>query len=620
MTKSQNQAMRRLVVVGLTTGQAKAIAGQVDRWTNCCGPEWTVARLKQLKVMLLHRAAGVDYPSPPWIACKNGVPKGPFRILFTRTGIKHLSRALNALMCYSTYVAGHVTPKQWEKFRASVEEPTPVTREIPIWEMVPVRSRFRSKRPAIIPFGRVHLGGTFVPIRMFRSYETRSVPEVDIQRWFSHHAADPLVVAKMTENPELFAEDLLSLVEAYRFNRRADGLSTIGKISFIQEPGYKLRAVANPNRVLQHLLLPLKKVVSDALYQKSRDHTKDQEAGVLQVQEWLRTGKTVHSVDLSDATNNFPLSLQVRSLHRLLGESWRAHIDLFEECSKGLWSVKDPSEECWRAMRWTKGQPLGLGPSFVSFAYAHHLLVEWCGRKLPVSRRLYAIVGDDIAIADDELHRQYMDALTHLGIPVSRDKTLSSPHFAEFAGKAITPQKVIVAPKWKLCSDHNFIDVARLYGPKSITLLRRRQRLVVQLLALLPEWEGGLGWNPQGLPIEDRLAASDMILRCLQSEGQGGTLGLCRRALTKLVYEREPCAPLRGWVTRSAQVPTGTFRPFLNRVIHSLGLDEVVLPPDYPITGLPEYRFTVGGEVDKRSPLEILEGKLHPVLQPTKLK
>lgn len=611
MSLRQNQAFRRLVMVGLTNGQAIAIQSVVNRWVDNNGPEWTVDRLKQLKLWLLHRAAGVDKPAPPWFAHASGKAKGPFRVLFDRVDAKALSRALNAVMCYSAFVSNVVTPKQWKKFQSSVESPTPLTREIPIWNMV--KSCLRT-RPIAVPWGRVQQSGTFVPVRRMCSFETRSVPETELSEWFHHHASEPLVVTKMLQNPELFAEDLLALVGAYCNNMRHDGISAIGKISFIQETGFKLRAVANPNRVLQHLLLPLKKVVTNALNRKTRDYTRDQEAGITVVQKWLKAGLTVHSVDLSDATNNFPLSLQVRTLHRLLGNAWKAHIDLFEECSKGSWSVKDPISGYWRAMRWEKGQPLGLGPSFVSFAYAHHLLVEWCGRGLPASEKRYAILGDDIAIASDTLYHRYIAALDHLGIPISRDKTLSSPHLAEFAGKAITPEKVIVAPKWRLCSDHNFLDIARLYGPRSKTLLRRRQRAVIDLIALLPEWEGGLGWNPRGLPFEKRLAITAPVRRCLESEDQGSTLGLCRRVLTKLTYERKPLLSLSAYEDRSAHAPTRASRSLLGRVITTLSLEGVVLPPNWVGNWLPGYRYRNGGETDNRSPLEILEGKLRPLL------
>jgi len=48
--------------------------------------------------------------------------------------------------------------------------------------------------------------------------------------------------------------------------------------------------------------------------------------------------------------------------------------------------------------------------------------------------------------------------------------------------------------------------VCRQLGPKSLGLLRPQQRKVARALASVPEWYGGLGFNPRGESLETRTA------------------------------------------------------------------------------------------------------------------
>jgi len=100
------------------------------------------------------------------------------------------------------------------------------------------------------------------------------------------------------------------------------------------------------------------------------------------------------------------------------------------------------------------------------------------------------------------LYRQLMESW---GVGISKDKTLESNTTAEFLGRIITPNRVIHGLKWKgRVSDDSFVDFVRNIGPGALTLLRPRQRAMIDFVAPLPE-PYGLGWNPSGLPIEERL-------------------------------------------------------------------------------------------------------------------
>ena len=82
----------------------------------------------------------------------------------------------------------------------------------------------------------------------------------------------------------------------------------------IQEPGFKLQAVANPGRIYQAALKPLGDALYNLLPSLSWDCTHNQSKPFDVIQDQLHKGLPTFSVDLSDATSHFPLSLQMEAL------------------------------------------------------------------------------------------------------------------------------------------------------------------------------------------------------------------------------------------------------------------------------------------------------------------
>jgi len=284
----------------------------------------------------------------------------------------------------------------------------------------------------------------------------------------------------------------------------------IGKISLIQEPGFKLRAVANPNRVLQSALQPLKVALGKTLARIDQDCTFDQYSGVETVRNWLRGGKQVYSVDLSDATNLFPLDFTQSVLVQWADgqqegqrEIYRSLVDIFTESSRMPFYSK--IDGVTRVHKFTRGQPLGLGPSFFAFSLSHHQLVRTICEHTKVDYDCYRILGDDIVINHPEVYKQYRISLTKLGCSVSEQKSMTSSDVAEFAGKIITKGAIIPQFKWREISDLNVVDFVRNIGPSSVSLLKPRQRSLINFLSEVPTFLGGLGWNPAGKPLEERL-------------------------------------------------------------------------------------------------------------------
>jgi hypothetical protein len=270
----------------------------------------------------------------------------------------------------------------------------------------------------------------------------------------------------------------------------------VGRVGLIQEPGYKLRAVANPGRVFQRVLEPLGDSIYSLLKHLPWDCTFEQSKALPHLQKALASGRTVSSIDLSGATDWFPLSLQIHVLAWLLKDS-PGLVDLFEEISQSTWVMPKHGE-----ISWSRGQPLGLYPSFGSFALTHGLLLlGLCGKEY---NHQFFVLGDDVVILDTQIADKYMTLLRELGCPYSDSKTIRSDKLAEFAGKIVTPTEVIPQLKWRDVSDDSFVDIARLLGPRSVRLMNYRQRRVIRFIAEVPDFLGGLGWNPKGKPLEDR--------------------------------------------------------------------------------------------------------------------
>jgi hypothetical protein len=178
-------------------------------------------------------------------------------------------------------------------------------------------------------------------------------------------------------------------------------------------------------------------------------------------------------------------------------------VNLFCDLSKASWYMPHYGEISWR-----RGQPLGLYPSFGAFALTHGCLLlgllnkEWDNH--------FFILGDDVVILDDQLAQDYYQMLMHLGCPVSLQKSLHSNSLCEFGGKIISANSVISQYKWRGISDDSFVDIAKIIGPKSLALFMPRQVKIIKRLSQIPDFLGGLGWNPKGLPLEVR--CSDKLI------------------------------------------------------------------------------------------------------------
>lgn len=504
----QSSVTFRLEVVGLPPVFSIPFARLVSRWSVCSGEEWTIQRIKSLKVDLLRVQSNLP-PLSTWVKKKNGSFAGVIGSLFRYASLsdKNFIVVLQSLMVYSIFQFSTAKPSQLKKFSDAVRQPS-----IPIDGCFSAKfSLAVQKYTGKVKIDRPEWGNSLI---LYRGSPTKTCPVMpgeprrnqseEILANFNYFRFPPEHSELYAYYEELYLPVLRNLSDTkylprYLPSRPPCPLDIMGgRIGLIQEPGGKLRSVANPYLVHQLALKP----IGDAIYKLARrlpwDCTHDQSLPFQTLQDHLSKRAIVHSVDLSSATDRFPLSIQIDLLKAVFGPC--KDVELIETLSRSVWTFLGSE------ISWSTGQPLGLFPSFGMFTVTHGFLLWFlngCSHN-----NMFFVLGDDVVILNDNLHKKYMKILSDWNVPWSPDKSISSDSLCEFAGKVITDKYVITQMKWRQISDDNFIDLCSMLGSRSRALLRRRQKAVFDKIAHLIK-PFGLGFNPLGIPLEDRVRLTD---------------------------------------------------------------------------------------------------------------
>lgn len=516
----QEATIRRLEIFGLAKSDSIRLTKHINDLILCNGPEWTITRLKAIKVGFIQHIAGKT-PKFEWIKTKLGLPGGALRPIFS---LKNPQKILSCLMVYSSLVSSKVTPKQWKKFKSSVVKERKsdfLIFKSFLFEELKERTMINSMSLPKLDNDRsirMYLSKRRQPNYHSPDYKTVDGNAMNSFNSFGHGKARKFISTNLTGLPEWFIKEMSSRWSTIKqVQYSLDRYDFVGRISFIQEPGFKLRAIANPLPCFQVLLEPLKKSLLDLLSMVPNDFTHDQDSGCKYIQNLL-SDTTMSSIDLSDATNNLPLKDQIMMLEAIYGIS-HPLINLFEDISTSKWIVDSPEGD--QFLRWNTGQPLGLGPSFASFALYHHFIVRFAmvlggeveaindlvkslKGSIPSKSYPYAIVGDDISIAS-QFQEQYLSVMESLECGISLDKCIFESTTAEFCSRIITKSHVYRQYKWTEVSDKSFIDFCKHHGPRAVALLKPKQRFVANHLSKIPYTLGGpLSWNPEGKPLAVR--------------------------------------------------------------------------------------------------------------------
>lgn len=204
------------------------------------------------------------------------------------------------------------------------------------------------------------------------------------------------------------------------------------KLSPKLEAAGKVRIFAIMDLWSQSALRPLHDYLCDILRLIPQDGTFDQLAPLNKL---MSRGVTeIYSFDLSAATDRLPLKFQTQVMTLLLGEkfanSWAKLLTGRPAIFEGV------------PYYYSVGQPMGAYSSWAIMALAHHIIVQIAARRAGWTTwfDLYAVLGDDVAIANKAVALNYLVLMRDLGVDINLFKSLESIiGVAEFAKRLIGP-------------------------------------------------------------------------------------------------------------------------------------------------------------------------------------
>jgi len=278
-----------------------------------------------------------------------------------------------------------------------------------------------------------------------------------------------------------------------------------GRISFKTEAAGKRRAFAMVDYWTQCTLRPLHDLIFSILKEIPQDGTFDQIAPAKAL--LLRGGlakETWWSLDLSAATDRFPLVLQKSVLGLLVNPQFAtAWADLLVSRQYTLPVGFKP-----RRVRYAVGQPMGAYSSWAAFAITHHAFVQFAYRLSGGSGwfKDYALLGDDILIANHRVALKYRWLCQQVGVDISLPKSMASNQRSfEFAKRVFFRGEDVSGFPWKLWR------VAQRDLGATLALAQRLAvgRRVTNLAGLIKALGGGMkassrayaGWRRLSKPV-----------------------------------------------------------------------------------------------------------------------
>jgi len=223
-----------------------------------------------------------------------------------------------------------------------------------------------------------------------------------------------------------------------------------GRISFKTEAAGKVRAFAMVDYWTQCTLRPLHDLIFSILKEIPQDGTFDQ---IAPAKALLGVGRlateTWWSLDLSAATDRFPLVLQRLAMGMLVSEEYAtAWANLLVDRS-----YLTPAGVKPRRVKYAVGQPMGAYSSWAAFALTHHAFVQFAWRLSGGSGwfKDYALLGDDIMIANHKVASKYRWLCQQVGVDISLAKSMASNQRSfEFAKRVFFRGEDVSGFPWKL--------------------------------------------------------------------------------------------------------------------------------------------------------------------------
>ncbi|KAK1405959.1 hypothetical protein QVD17_42345 [Tagetes erecta] len=139
------------------------------------------------------------------------------------------------------------------------------------------------------------------------------------------------------------------------------------------------------------------------------------------------------SFDPRSATDRWPIVFLERVVSKLFDQDFSEAVSFL--LSGGEFDVPWVTTP-GSTVRFLSGYPLGYLGAWPLFALSHHLIIWWCAELVYPGRVFtnYAVLGDDVVIADENVATRYKESLDLLQVVISKEKSLiSRSGSAEFA-------------------------------------------------------------------------------------------------------------------------------------------------------------------------------------------
>lgn len=249
---------------------------------------------------------------------------------------------------------------------------------------------------------------------------------------YSYPEMDKILKITDEEGRNFFTKSYKHAWDKWIVNKRC---KSNGKLSFIKDPEAKLRIIAISDYFTQIYLKPIHEKIMYFL--KSRfpcDRTFTQDPNNV----WNVNEESFWSLDLSSATDRFPIDIQRRLLTRIFRD------DIFADSWSFLLSNRMFESPEGDLLKYSTGQPMGTYSSWPVFTLSHHLVVHWCAHLCGIEDfDQYILLGDDIVIKHDKVAKTYIHVMTSMGVEISVNKTHVSKNTYEFAKRWIRPLEKI---------------------------------------------------------------------------------------------------------------------------------------------------------------------------------
>ncbi|KAL7174747.1 hypothetical protein ACSBR1_043968 (mitochondrion) [Camellia fascicularis] len=200
---------------------------------------------------------------------------------------------------------------------------------------------------------------------------------------------------------------------------RAPFAPDTGRLGQTCEGGAKRRIFAIGNYVNQRLLKPVHDWAMEVLSTLSTDGTFNQTKPL----DRLVGKSTLFSFDLKSATDRWPLVILFEMMCFLFDRSFAsAAVNSCLACNR----FQVPFVKRRWGLSFICGQPLGYYSSWPLFALSHQ--VWYCAERVRPSLHFtdYAVLGDDVIIANKDVATMYRRVLKELGVTISEQKSLIS--------------------------------------------------------------------------------------------------------------------------------------------------------------------------------------------------